>query len=297
MLDRKIECLDHGHVVLMDKMGDDGAIVQAARTSYQLGTTISSDDRQLINYLYRHKHTTPFEMVEFKFHCKMPIFVARQWIRHRMASVNEYSARYSILTKEFYLPKPEQLASQSKSNKQGRAKVLEGKEADRALHILKQDSLNAYDNYEVLLNEVIGEDGKPQKLDENCEGLARELARMTLPVNYYTQWIWKIDLHNLLHFLSLRLDSHAQYEIRVFAEAIYELIKPYVPHALEAFDDYHPYRNAETFSSKELNVLSYLLQNPESKVTVQTGYNFSKGEWTEFRNKLEKYAPERLSYL
>ena len=200
--------LDHGFVRVIDYMGDDAAICQAARVSYGKGTKSVQNDAGLIRYLMRHWHSTPFEMCEIKLHVKLPVFVARQWIRHRTANVNEYSARYSILDREFYIPEPDSLAAQSVVNNQGRGQVLQGAEAARVLEILKSDSDRAYDNYEAMIS------------DEGQDGLARELARMNLPANIYTQWYWKVDLHNLFHFLRLRADSHAQYEIRVYAEAI-----------------------------------------------------------------------------
>jgi thymidylate synthase (FAD) len=225
--------LDYGFIRVIDYMGDDGAIVQAARVSYGKGTKMVSEDRGLINYLMRHHHSTPFEMCEIKFHVKLPIFVARQWIRHRTANVNEYSARYSILDKEFYMPNPDQLAAQSATNRQGRGQVLEGKDATRVLDLLREDALRAYDHYEEMLNE----DASGNILDPNRPGLARELARMNLPTNYYTQWYWKIDLHNFMHFISLRADSHAQYEIRVYAEVLREILKMWLPLTYEAFID------------------------------------------------------------
>ena len=218
--------LDHGLVRVVDYMGDDDAIVQAARVSYGAGTKKAQDDNSLIRYLMRHWHSTPFEMCEIKFHIKLPVFVARQWIRHRTANVNEYSARYSILDKEFYIPDPSNLAAQSKINNQGRGSVLEADEAQEVLDILKRDSDRSYANYEYLLSS----DNKP--------GLARELARMNLPTNIYTQWYWKTDLHNLFNFLRLRADKHAQYEIRVYAEIIGEIVQKWVPKAFQAFLDY-----------------------------------------------------------
>ena len=216
--------LDHGFVRVIDYMGDDAAIVQAARVSYGRGTKRVSEDAGLIRYLMRHRHSTPFEMCEIKFHVKLPIFVARQWIRHRTANVNEYSARYSILDREFYIPTPAQLAAQSAVNRQGRGDVLEGEEAARVLHLLHDDATRAYDHYVDMLNE--NPDGTPR--DPAKQGLARELARMNLTLNTYTQWYWKIDLHNLFHFLSLRADAHAQYEIRVYAEAMAAMVKDWV---------------------------------------------------------------------
>ncbi|MDA0219935.1 MAG: FAD-dependent thymidylate synthase [Proteobacteria bacterium] len=220
--------LDHGFVRVVDYMGNDEAIVQAARVSYGRGTKSVRNDAGLIGYLMRHRHSTPFEMCEIKYHVKLPVFVARQWIRHRTANVNEYSARYSILDREFYIPAPAQLAAQSSANRQGRGDVLEGQEAAWVLETLKRDAETAYDHYEAMLNE--GEGADPER-----SGLARELARMNLPVNIYTQWYWKADLHNLFHFLSLRADPHAQYEIRVYADAMLETVRRWVPLAYDAF--------------------------------------------------------------
>jgi len=226
--------LDHGFVRVVDYMGDDAAVVQAARVSYGRGTKKVSEDRGLINYLIRHRHTTPFEMCEIKYHVKLPIFVARQWIRHRTANVNEYSARYSILDNEFYLPAPEHLAAQSSTNRQGRAGVLEGREAARVFDLLKRDAELAYEHYMEMLNE--GEDGQP--LDPERSGLARELARMNLSLGFYTQWYWKTDLHNLMHFLSLRADSHAQYEIRAYADVMVDTLRRWCPMTHDAFQEY-----------------------------------------------------------
>jgi thymidylate synthase (FAD) len=226
--------LDHGFVRVIDYMGDDEAVVQAARVSYGRGTRQVSQDAGLINYLMRHRHSTPFEMCEIKYHIKLPIFVARQWIRHRTANVNEYSARYSILDKEFYIPAPEQLSAQATNNRQGRGDVLQGEEAARVMQLLREDSERAYDHYAEMLNE--DEQGEP--LDPERSGLARELARMNLSLNFYTQWYWKTDLHNLMHFLSLRADSHAQYEIRVYADAMMESMKAWVPLCAAAFEQY-----------------------------------------------------------
>ncbi len=230
-----IPVLDHGFVRVIDYMGDDAAIVQAARVSYGRGTKKVQDDAGLINYLMRHRHTTPFEMCEIKYHVKLPIFVARQWIRHRTANVNEYSARYSILDKEYYVPAPEQLAAQSKINRQGRGEVLEGDEAERVLGLLREDAERCYAHYEEMLNESA--DGTVG--DESRAGLARELARMNLTLNTYTQWYWKIDLHNLFHFLGLRADPHAQYEIRAYADAMLDTVRRWVPLATDAFARYH----------------------------------------------------------
>ena len=231
---KAIPVLDQGFIRVIDYMGDDGAVVQAARVSYGRGTKKISEDRGLIRYLMRHHHTTPFEMCEIKFHVKLPVFVARQWIRHRTASVNEYSARYSILNREFYIPAPEQLSTQSQENRQGRGNVLQGDEAVRVLDILREDSARNYADYQEMLNE----DDEGNVIDPKRNGLARELARMNLPLNIYTEWYWKCDLHNLLHFLSLRVDPHAQHEIRVYADAMMEALRAWVPITAEAFEDY-----------------------------------------------------------
>ena len=234
MLGHSVKILDHGFVRVIDYMGNDSAIVQAARVSYGRGTKSVSEDQGLINYLMRHHHNTPFEMCVIKFHIKLPIFVARQWIRHRTASVNEYSARYSIMGSDYYLPEPAQLQAQSSNNRQGRAGELSPADADKITAILRQDSDHAYDDYQKLLNE----DAAGNVIDPNQQGLSRELARMVLPLNYYTEWYWSCNLHNLLHFLQLRLDSHAQYEIRVYAEAIYDILKKWVPLTAAAFEQY-----------------------------------------------------------
>ena len=226
--------LDHGFIRVVDYMGDDTSIVQSARVSYGKGTKQVSTDKGLIKYLMRHWHSTPFEMCEIKYHIKLPIFIARQWIRHRTANVNEYSARYSILDKEFYLPSSENLAAQSVNNRQGRGEIIDGEQAKEVLGLLKKDAERTYSNYETMLNERY--DGS--KIDENKKGLARELARMNLTLNTYTQWYWKTDLLNLMNFLRLRADSHAQYEIRVYADIMLESLKKWVPITYEAFMDY-----------------------------------------------------------
>ena len=264
--------LDHGFVRVVDYMGDDGAIVQAARVSYGKGTRRVSDDAGLIRYLMRHRHTTPFEMCEIKYHVKLPIFVARQWIRHRTANVNEYSARYSVLDREFYIPAPEQLGVQSSSNRQGRGDVLEGEEAARVLDILKQDATQTYDHYIEMLNE----DEAGNVVDEDRQGLARELARMNLTLNAYTQWYWKTDLHNLLGFLSLRADDHAQFEIRVFADAMLETLKNWVPITYEAFQDYR--MGGASLSAKGLSVVKKLIQGD---AIDQKSSGLSPREWRE----------------
>ncbi|WP_225027054.1 FAD-dependent thymidylate synthase [Xinfangfangia pollutisoli] len=267
---RAHEVLDHGFIRVIDYMGDDSAIVQAARVSYGAGTKHVSNDEGLIRYLMRHWHSTPFEMCEVKLHVKLPVFVARQWIRHRTANVNEYSARYSILDREFYIPAPEQLAAQSTVNNQGRGEVLAGPEAARVLEMLKRDAAQCYDDYEAMLSQTQA-DGTPQ------QGLARELARMNLPANIYTQWYWKTDLHNLFHFLRLRADAHAQYEIRVYAEAIADCVKDWVPLAYAAFEDYR--MGGTTLSAKAIAVLKRRLAG---ETVGQEGSGMSKGEWREF---------------
>src|SRR5262249_32960797 len=234
MLFQALPVLDHGFVRVIDYMGDDAAIVQAARVSYGRGTKRVSDDKLLIRYLMREWHSTPFEMCEIKYHVKLPIFVARQWIRHRTANVNEYSARYSVLDREFYIPAPEHLAAQSVSSRQGRGDVLSGDEAAKVLDILREDAERSYRDYAWMLNE----DDAGEKVDPSRQGLARELARINLTLNTYTQWYWKTDLHNLMHFLRLRADPHAQYEIRAYADRMIETLDAWVPHAAEAFREY-----------------------------------------------------------
>lgn len=280
--DKRINCLDHGFVRLVDKMGDDSSIVQAARVSYGDGTETVQKDNELINYLLRHRHTTPFEMVEFKFHIKMPIMVMRQWIRHRTANVNEYSARYSIMKNEFYIPKAEDLAVQSTKNKQGREDVpLDPKQAEALLHIIQSCSDGAYENYEYMLN-----DPENPNYDPGRSSLARELARMNLPVNIYTECYWKIDLHNLLHFLGLRMDSHAQFEIRVFANAMFDIIKEYVPVACSAFLQYR--LNAMTLSHKEILLVNHTMTNGSGFYADKHPGNWSAGEWKETIEKFKK---------
>jgi thymidylate synthase (FAD) len=272
MLYRAAPVLDHGFVRVIDYMGDDAAVVQAARVSYGRGTRKVSEDAGLIRYLMRHRHSTPFEMCEIKYHVKLPIFVARQWIRHRTANVNEYSARYSILDREFYIPAPEQLAAQSADNRQGRGAVLQGDEAAEVLRLLRADATLTYDHYAAMLNE----DETGALRDPARQGLARELARMNLTLNTYTQWYWKTDLHNLLHFLSLRADAHAQYEIRVYAEAMLESLRAWVPLTCQAFLDYR--LGAVTFSAPMLAVLKRMLAG---EAVEQKGSGLSKREWAE----------------
>ncbi|MGN6551291.1 MAG: FAD-dependent thymidylate synthase [Pararhizobium sp.] len=272
-----IPVLDHGFVRVIDYMGDDAAIVQAARVSYGRGTKKTSLDRNLIRYLMRHYHTTPFEMCAIKFHVKLPIFVARQWIRHRTASVNEYSARYSVLDKEFYIPAPENLAAQSQSNRQGRDTVVSGQEAQRVLDLLRDDAERTYANYTWMLNE----DESAGRLDLERSGLARELARMNLTLNTYTQWYWKADLHNLFHFLRLRADHHAQYEIRVYAEAMLGIVAKWVPMAHEAFVDYR--MEAVNLSRMAADVVRRMIAG--ETVTEETS-GLSQREWRELASSL-----------
>lgn len=278
ILYKPLPVLDHGFVRVIDYMGTDSAIVQAARVSYGAGTKKVNEDAGLINYLMRHRHTTPFEMCEIKFHIKLPIFIARQWIRHRTANVNEYSGRYSIMDKEFYIPQPEHLAAQSQTNRQGRGEVLEGEQAKRVLEILKADSVNAYAHYEEMMNcDEEGNVFNPEK-----SGLARELARMNLPVNFYTQWYWKIDLHNLMHFLSLRADSHAQFEIRAYANVMLDVLKAWLPITYQAFMDYN--MGGANISAKGLEAIRRMIAG--EKVTQETS-GMSKGEWREFEQTLQ----------
>ncbi|WP_299190875.1 FAD-dependent thymidylate synthase [uncultured Litoreibacter sp.] len=259
------EVLDHGFIRVIDYMGDDAAICQAARVSYGRGTKSVQNDTGLIRYLMRHWHSTPFEMCEIKLHVKLPVFVARQWIRHRTANVNEYSARYSILDREFYIPAPEHINAQSVVNNQGRGQALQGEEAARVLEILKADSTRCYDNYESMIS------------DEGQDGLARELARMNLPANIYTQWYWKVDLHNLFHFLRLRADKHAQYEIRVYADAMCKVVADWVPAAYGAFEDYR--LGGAQLSGRALDCVRRMLAGEE---VTQENSGMSKGEWREF---------------
>ena len=273
--------LDHGFVRVIDYMGDDAAVVQAARVSYGRGTKRVSEDRGLIQYLMRHRHTTPFEMCEIKFHVKLPIFVARQWIRHRTANVNEYSARYSILDKEFYVPAPDQLAAQSTVNRQGRGDLLQGKEAARVLSLLREDAERVYASYAEMLNE--DETGKPR--DPAKQGLARELARMNLSLNFYTQWYWKTDLFNLMNFLALRADRHAQFEIRVYADAMLKMMERWVPITSEAFYQYR--MGGAHISEKGMAVVRRLLAG-EKVSHAESGV--SKREWTELMETLGRDA-------
>ncbi|QCE35787.1 FAD-dependent thymidylate synthase [Acetobacteraceae bacterium] len=265
--------LDHGFLRVVDYMGDDSAIVQAARVSYGRGTKKSLQDKGLIRYLMRHRHTTPFEMCEIKFHVKMPIFVARQWLRHRTASVNEYSARYSVLDKEFYIPAIERIGEQSETNHQGTGDLLAPEKAQQVLELLRSDAERCYRNYETMMG------------NENEEGLARELARINLTVGTYTQFYWKINLHNLLHFVSLRADPHAQYEIRVYAEKMLEILEVWVPFAAEAFREYR--LGAKTLSASMVEAVKRMIAG--EKVTREDSH-MSKREWLEMCDALDLEA-------
>lgn len=264
----RIDVLDKGFVRVIDTMGDDSAIVQAARVSYGDGTKSVREDRGLIRYLMRHWHTSPFEMCEIKFHIKAPIFVARQWLRHRMASVNEYSARYSVVRDEFYTPEAGVVARQSSVNHQGRGETLPREDAERIVAEIGGEAARNYDLYESL----ILEDGGP--------GVARELARVALPLSTYTEFYWKIDLHNLLHFLRLRADPHAQYEIRVFAEAILDVVKRWVPHTHEAFVDYR--LRSVQLSRMEIEAIRQLLRGRE---VDPKSLGISPREWAVIRDR------------
>lgn len=271
--EKTIKCLDKGHVTILDVMPRlvpddrktaDYAIVQAARVSYGDGTKTVNEDRGLIRYLLRHKHTTPFEMIEIKFNMKMPIFVARQMVRHRTANINEYSGRYSMMKDEFYKPEIENVRQQSSVNKQGSGESIN--EVDAFDFIEKIDSIcnQSYEEYEKAIQ----------------KGVAREQARMLLPVNFYTEWYWKVDLHNLLHFLALRCDPHAQWEIRVFADAMLELVKPIVPWAIEAWEDYHEHRGAMRLTRLEVEALSKSLQG--TKVSkIDSDNKREQEEWVQ----------------
>ncbi len=271
LIGKEFPCLDKGFVRLIDVMGDDAAIVQAARVSYGAGTKKVNEDVGLIRYLMRHLHTTPFEMVEFKFHVKLPIFVARQWIRHRTANVNEYSGRYSEMKDEFYVPAIDQVRAQSATNKQGRSEeAFDPAEAERIRQGMLETQSRLYAEYQDLL-----------------EGdLAREIARINLPVSNYTEWYWKVDLHNLFHFLKLRIDPHAQYEIRVYGEAMAQIVKAAVPVAYEAFEDY--ILHARRFSRRERAALKAMLSSFEVDPAVLEAAGLKGREAQEFLAKLEE---------
>lgn len=268
ILYKPIPVLDHGFIRVVDYMGNDDAVVQAARVSYGRGTKRVSEDRGLIHYLLRHWHTTPFEMAEIKLHVKLPIFVARQWIRHRMSSVNEYSARYSVLDREFYIPEPQHLAAQSASNRQGRGEILQGEEAAEVLELLRRDASRSYDDYALMLNEG--------GADESRKGLARELARMNLSLNFYTQWYWKADLHNFMSFLRLRADPHAQYEIRAYADVLIDVLKRWVPLTHEAFLEHR--FGAAQLSATALSAVRRMIAGER---VDQASSGLTKREWGE----------------
>lgn len=273
--------LDHGHIIVLDYMGNDAAIVQAARTSYQAGTKKINEDKGLINYLMRMSHHSPFEMCELKIHVRMPIFVARQFVRHRTAALNEMSARYSILPDLYYVPEHKHCAVQSKTNKQGRGQILDFDEANAVRNEIIDTSKEAYNLYEKLLGET--KEGEPV---EGGYGLARELARMVLPTNFYTEWVWKCDLRNLFHFLGLRADSHAQYEIRVYAEKLCEIVKAWCPMAYDAWEQHH--HESVTFSKNEKKMLSHLVSGEGAPVWqyIKEIYNLTDKQVDEFKKKL-----------
>ncbi len=271
--------LNKGFLRVIDYMGNDNSVVQAARVSYGKGTKKISEDRGLIRYLLRHRHSTPFEMCEIKFHVKLPIFVARQWIRHRTASINEYSARYSILEDEFYIPSKKNLSEQSVSNKQGRGEIIDDSLAKNIIEILKNDAENCYKNYSWMLNEPSNNhvDHDPARA-----GLSRELARINLTLNTYTQWYWKTNLHNFMNFLSLRSDDHSQYEIRVYSDLMMKMLKKWVPLTYEAFNDYRV--SSSEFSRLSLDVIKKLISR---KKINQKDSGLSKREWLELMNSLD----------
>ena len=277
ILYKQFKVLDSGFIRVMDYMGDDTAIIQSARVSYGEGTKKVSNDKGLIRYLMKNWHTTPFEMCEIKLHIKLPIFIARQWIRHRTANVNEYSARYSILDKEFYIPKPQHMSSQSTTNKQGRGSNLSKKDTEKFLKILKDDAERNYKHYEDMLNE--NQSGEIKNDDKT--GLSRELARINLTLNTYTQWYWKIDLHNLLHFLYLRDDPHAQYEIQAYAEIILnKIVKRWVPYTYDAFKEFQ--LESYNLSKTAIEIIKKRLQG--KKISYEKS-GLSRREWIELTNK------------
>ncbi len=272
LMDKAIKVLDHGFVRLVDYMGGDDRIVQTARVSYGQGTKTVREDAGLIDYLLRHQHTSPFEHVVFEFHCKMPIFVARQWIRHRTARLNEISGRYSVMSSEFYLPPRDQIKLQSSDNKQGRNPADVPVELqDKVLELLQRDQEATYKNYEELLNDDI----------------ARELARINLPLSMYTEWYWQMDLKNLFHFLKLRMDAHAQWEIQEYGRAIAQIVQAVCPNAYDSFDRHIV--NAQHFSANEIDAINKLVNGEENPLK---GRNLK-----EFQEKLETKAPVKEQYL
>jgi len=276
ILYKPLKVLDKGFIRVVDYMGNDSSIVQAARVSYGKGTKKKSEDEGLIKYLLRHRHTTPFEMCEIKLHIKLPIFIARQWIRHRTASINEYSARYSILEDEFYIPKKYHLAEQSISNKQGRGDEIDEKTSSEILKILKEDSYNCYKNYSWMLNEK-----NSNNYDKNRPSLSRELARINLTLNTYTQWYWKIDLHNFMHFVSLRADTHSQFEIREYGKILLQVLSKWTPLSYKAFLSYR--LNSAELSMEAINVIKKMLSG---KKVSKNQSKLSNREWNELESLL-----------
>ncbi|MEC8100459.1 MAG: FAD-dependent thymidylate synthase [Pseudomonadota bacterium] len=276
ILFKPLKVLDKGFIRVVDYMGNDSSIVQAARVSYGKGTKKKSEDEGLIRYLLRHRHTTPFEMCEIKLHIKLPIFIARQWIRHRTASINEYSARYSILEDEFYIPKKYNLAEQSMSNKQGRGEEVDEKTASKILKILKEDSYRCYKNYSWMLNEK-----DSINFNKNRSSLSRELARINLTLNTYTQWYWKIDLHNFMHFISLRADSHSQYEIREYGKILLNILSKWVPLSYKAFLSYRV--NSTELSMEALKIIKKMISG---KKVFKNQTTLSNREWNELQSIL-----------
>ena len=268
--------LDKGFIRVVDYMGNDASVVQAARVSYGKGTKKRSEDEGLIRYLLRHRHTTPFEMCEIKLHVKLPIFIARQWIRHRTASINEYSARYSILEDEFYIPKKYHLAEQSLINKQGRGNEIDEKNAREVLKILKEDSFRCYKNYTWMLNEKNSKEYEKDRIS-----LSRELARINLTLNTYTEWYWKTDLHNFMHFVSLRADSHSQFEIREYGKILLKILSKWTPLTYKAFLSYR--LNSAELSMEAIEVIKKMIQG---KKVVKNKSNLSNREWKELENLL-----------
>ena len=277
-----VPVLDRGFVRVVDYMGDDAAVVQGARVSYGRGTKRVSDDRGLIRYLMRHRHTTPFELADLKLHVKAPIFVTRQWFRHRTASINEYSARYSVLDREFYVPEPEAVAAQSDANRQGRGGAVDADTARRVIEVLREDASRCHDSYLWMLNETEG----GEVADPARTGVARELARINLPVGIYTQFYWKVDLWNLLRFLGLRADAHAQHEIRAYADAILGIVRRWVPFVHEAFQDH--VLDAASFSGQAVALLRAALAS-DAKLDPQD-FGLSGRELRELVDALPELA-------
>ncbi len=271
-----LKALDKGFVRVVDYMGTDASVVQAARVSYGKGTKKKSEDEGLIRYLLRHRHTTPFEMCEIKLHVKLPIFIARQWIRHRTASINEYSARYSILEDEFYIPKKNHLAQQSLINKQGRGNEVDEDTAKEILKILKEDSTRCYENYTWMLNEK-----NSKEYEKERNSLSRELARINLTLNTYTQWYWKVDLHNFMHFVSLRADSHSQFEIREYGKILLKILSKWTPLTYKAFLSYR-LKSAE-LSMEAIEIIRKMIAG---KKVTKSKSNLSNREWKELESLL-----------